>query len=136
MGANTTPIFTLTPVIGHAYVNTANLNRDGSGTLGTVLIGATNGTRVDRVKIISSGSSGSAAVAACVIRLFVDVSGSAALYGEVAVPASSPSATVVGFVSSIDFTGEYSLDLPNGVALKASTTVSQMFDVWAEGANY
>jgi hypothetical protein len=132
MAANTEPVFTLTPVIGYTEIATANTARDGSGTLGTVISGATNGTRITRVRVISSGSE----VGNGMMRLFIDTSGSSVLYDECAVTATAVSASTVGFDYSFEFLGERALILPSGVILKASTSTAQPINVWAEGGNY
>jgi hypothetical protein len=132
MTVNTDPIFTITPVVGVASISTANLARDGSGTLGTVISGSTNGTRITRVRVISSGSQ----VSNGMIRLFINTSGSNVLYDEVAVIATSVSASMVGFDNSLEYLGERAIILPNGASLSAGTTIAEPFNVWAEGGNY
>lgn len=132
MAANTSPIFTLTPVIGHASIGTANTARDGSGTLGTVITGSTDGTRVSRITVQSSGS----AVTAGMVRLFIETSGSTVLYHECPVTATSPSNTVAGFRAVFEYIGERAIVLPSSASIKASTAIAETFNVWAEGGNY
>jgi hypothetical protein len=93
VAANTTPIFTLTPHIGQTTISTANTNRDGTGTLGTLVTAATNGTRVDRIVVEATSTT-----AAGVVTFFVyDGSSVSTLWQEVLVTAITPSATVVAF---------------------------------------
>lgn len=58
MAANTTPIFTLTPIVAFVQVSTANTARDGTGTIADIATGDTNGTRIDYVRDADSASSG------------------------------------------------------------------------------
>lgn len=51
-----TPAYAVTPRIGFASVTTANTNRDGTGTIVDALTGVAAGTRIERVKIITTGN--------------------------------------------------------------------------------
>lgn len=134
MAANTSPIFTLTPVFGWTQISTANTNRDGTGTTGSMIAGGTNGTRISRIRIQSSGSQ----INNGMIRIFVQLpSGSPVmLYDEVAVPATVTSASAVGFDYSLEYTGERAIVLPASAKLLASTTTTDPFNVFAEGGDY
>ena len=134
MPANTTPIFTLTPIIGMAEISTANTALDGSGTLGTVVTGGTNGTRITRITIQAT-----ATTTAGVIRLFIaDNAGTPniRLWREVLVPAITPSTTVLAFISTISLTGEAAVHLPASYTLRASTHNAEAFNIFAEGGNF
>lgn len=131
MAANINPIFTLTPVIGVVNISTANTNRDGTGTLGTVITGSTNGTRISQIVIKALG-----ATTAGIVRLFIDNGVSVHLWKEISISAISASDTVIAFSASIDLTGEYALILPNNYILKAGTEKAESFAVFAEGGNY
>lgn len=134
MPANNTPIFVLTPKIGQALVNTANTNRDGTGSLGSVITGATNGTRVDRVVVKASVNTTNG-----MVRLFIyDGASVYTLYDEVPVNPINVSAQVAGFkstLSSPDLSAPY-LVLPNGYILKAGTHNAEMFHVTAQAFDY
>ena len=134
MPANVNPIFTLTPVVGMANIATANTNRDGTGTLGTVVTGTTNGTRIDRVVVQATVTT-----AAGVVTLFVyDGVSVTELWQEVLVNAVTPSATATAFryvISSPDPTAPL-LVLPNNYALRAGTTIAQSMNVIAQGGAY
>ena len=132
MTANTVPIFTLTPVIGYAEISVANTARDGTGSLGTVLTGAIAGTRVSRIRVISAGSQ----VSNGMVRLFIDTAGSAILYDECPITATTVSASSVGFDYSFEYLGERALIIPYQTSIKASTSIAEPFKVWAEGGNY
>jgi len=47
----TAPAFASTPRIGAAAVSTANTNRDGTGTIETVLTAGSSGTKIERVLV-------------------------------------------------------------------------------------
>ena len=44
-----TPNYAATPLVGVAAISTANTNRDGTGTLGTVVTAGSSGSRIDGV---------------------------------------------------------------------------------------
>jgi len=131
MAANTSPIFTLTPVIGMAAISTANTNRDGTGTIVTVLAGGTDGTRIHRItiKAIVTTTAG-------MIRLYIDNGTSIILWREILVTAITASGTVAAFEEEILLDGEEALILPATYELQASTNNAEAFNVIAEGGNY
>lgn len=131
MSANTSPIFTLTPVIGFAQVSVANANRDGTGTMENVVTGAANGTRISRITIKAVGT-----VTAGMIRLFLYNGSATRLWREITVAATTPSATAMSFSYILDLRGEDALVLPSGYILKASTEKAETFNVFAEGGDY
>ena len=134
MAANTTPIFTLTPIIGKANVGTANTARDGTGTLATILTGATAGTRIVRITITATVTT-----TAGMVRLFIgDDAGTPVihLWREVNVSAVTVSASMAGFSSTISLSGESSLILPANYTLRASTHNAENFTVIAEAGAY
>ena len=132
MTANTSPVFTLTPVIGLVSISTANTARDGTGTLGTVATGGTNGTRISKITVQAT-----ATVTDGMVRLFISDGGSLTkLWKEIPVAATTPSATVMAFSSTISLTGETALVLPSGYVLKAAPHNAEAFNVIAEGGSY
>lgn len=134
MTANLNPIFTLTPKIGVALITTANTTRDGTGTMGTVITGGANGTRISRITIQSLGTNTDG-----VIRLYIgDDAGTPviSLWKEILAPATTGSVTVLEFSSSISLTGESALVLPSGYTLRASTHIAEPYNVIAEGGDY
>jgi hypothetical protein len=134
MAANVTPLFVLTSHIGMVRFSTANSNRDGTGTTGDVITGATFGTRVDRI-ITKAGSTTTAGM----IRLYIyDGSSATRLWKEVLVTAITPSATVASW-ESIIFSPDPNvplLVLPNGYILRCSTVNGESFDCIAHGGDY
>lgn len=129
MAANTSPLFTLAPKIGVAQISTANTARDGTGTMGTVITGATNGTRINRVdiKAIVTTTAG-------MIRLFIHDGTNARLIKEISVSALTPSGTVQAF--SAEWVPEEPLVLPSGYSLRASTHNAETFNVFAHAGDY
>lgn len=131
MPANTTPIFSLTPVFSGVDISTANTSRDGYGTVGTVITAGTNGTRITRVTVRATGTT-----TAGNVRLFIYTGSYYMYWREVAVVAITPTASTQSFNATVDLPGEYALILPNGYTLVASTHNAEHFHVSAEGGNY
>lgn len=133
MAANTTPVFSIVPHIGMVRISTSNTNRDGTGTIGDVLTGGTNGTRIDRVSIEATGTT-----TAGMVRLYVyDGVSATRLLKEISVTALTPSATVQAFTSTISSPDQTPLlVLPVGYVLRASTHNAESFDVVALGGDF
>lgn len=132
--ANTTPIFTITPRVGMVRISTANTGRDGSGTTGDVLTGATSGTRVDRVVITATGTT-----TAGMVRLFIyDGSANTRAWKENVVTAITVGASTAAYTTTVSSPDSNSslLVLPNGYVLRASTHNAETFDVVAQGGDY
>jgi len=129
MAANTTPIFTITPKVGMVQISTANTNLDGTGTIGTAITGAANGTRINRVdiKAIVTTTAG-------MIRLFISDGTNHRLWKEVPVTAITPSATVAAFSAEVVPTEP--LVLPSGYSLRAATHNAETFNVIAHAGDY
>jgi len=111
--------------MGVATISTANTNLDGTGTIGTIITGSTNGTLV-KTLIIKSQSSTSEGM----VRIFVKKSGgSNVLLEEIYVPPVTKSSRDQSFsrVINLNYT------LMNAEELKASTQTSDTFNVIAEG---
>jgi len=130
MVANTEPIFSLTPVVGMVEIDTANTNLDGTGTIGTVLTGSTDGTRVTKIRIQATVTT-----TAGMVRLYID-DGAIYLWKEVVVDAITIDADTEAFSYILELFGERALVLPSGYILKASTNIGENFNVIAEGGNY
>lgn len=133
MAANTEPIFTLTPRIGVVRISTANTNRDGTGTIGDVIIGGTYGTRVDRVVIKATSTT-----TAGMVRLYLYDGTNTRLWDEILVVAATPSGTVQSFRSVIMTPDLMSplVVLASGHKIQASTHNAESFDVTALGGDY
>jgi hypothetical protein len=104
-----------------AQVTTANTNRNGTGTIVSVMTGATNGTRIDDIYIVATGTT-----TAGVVRLFISDGTNIRLWQEVLVPAITPSTTVAVFSAALL---NQALILENGWSLQASTNNSETFNI-------
>jgi len=136
MAAN--PQFLTTPKPGQALISTANANRDGTGTIGTVVTAGASGMELWWVKVKARGTT-----TAGMIRLFLhDGSGYRGLLAEIAVTAVTPSATIPTFESTLPLTVPVSgdsvmpLTLPSGWSLRAATEKAESFDVIAAGGDF
>ena len=130
----TTPQFANTPNLGAnlsaARISTANTNRDGTGTLATLVTGGANGTRVDRVNMraLSTTTAG-------ILRFYLaDAEGTPniRLIHEIAVSAITPSATVRAGGYDNDWVrsdGQPVVIVPSGWTLRVSTEKAESFDV-------
>ena len=136
MTANAAPIFILSPRVAAARIATANVNRDGTGTVGSLCVAGANGTRIDRIIITAT-----ATTTAGMIRFFSFDGTNYRAIKEVAVSAVTPSATVPAFNSewvrpNTDTPPMPLLWLPPGYTLFAATNNAESFDVVAFGGDY
>lgn len=86
-----TPSFTSDPRIGLVNVSAANANRDGSGTITTLVVGAAAGT-----KVTSIVAQAAVTTTAGMVRIFLSVDGGSTwrLFDELAIAAATASASV------------------------------------------
>lgn len=131
MTVNTEPIFLKTAIISNAQIATINTGRDGTGTLGSVCTGATDGTRIHKITIKATVTT-----TAGMVRLFIDNLTNIRLWKEIEVPAITVSATVKAFEFVIYLPDQEALVLPSGYILKAGTEKAETFNVVAEGGNF
>ena len=110
-----------TPRSAVAQLSAANTNRDGSGTVVTIISAGTNGTRVDDIVIEAT-----ATTTAGMVRLFLHNGTTAFLWKEVSVTAVTPSATASVFSSVLS---NQSLILASGWSLRATTHNAEAFNV-------
>lgn len=110
-----------------AQVSTANSNRDGSGTLGTVVTGGASGSVIKKIRISAAVTTTAGAV-----RLFLYDGTNTRLMQEIIVPAITPSTTVEAFARTIIYGPDDVLHLPsNSWELRASTHNAEAFNVFA-----
>lgn len=137
MAKNTEPVFTKTPVIGQAQISAANPNRDGTGTIVSVVTGLTEGVRIDQIEMKAE-----ATTTAGVIRLFLsfDSGGTWNLWREILVTAITPSGVAASFREVIDLTtilNDPPLNLADAtVELGAATENAEVFNVFARGGSF
>jgi hypothetical protein len=113
--------YAATPRGAFVQVSTANTNRDGTGTIATVFTSGSNGSRVDDIWIVGTGTT-----TAGVVRLFVNDGTNSRLWQEVMVTAITPSVSVQVFNTALY---NQALILPNGWSLRASTQIAETFNV-------
>jgi hypothetical protein len=126
--------FASNPKTAVAVVSTANTNRDGTGTLATIVSGATRdmaaspplagGTRVDALAVAATGTT-----TAGMLRLFLHDGTNARLLAEVPVAAVTPSATLAAWAvrltkESCDF---MPIVLAPGASLRMGTHNAETF---------
>ena len=130
MAVTATPIFAQALRHSAVAISTANTNRDGTGTIGTVFTAnATNGSDLDNIQITATGTT-----TAGVVRLYKHNGSTAFLWKEVLVGAITPSTTVAVFSRRIDCSlPSNACHLPAGWSLRASTHNGETFNVHAEG---
>jgi hypothetical protein len=102
-------------------VTTANTNRDGTGTIVTVLTAAASGTRIDDIYMVATGTT-----TAGVIRLFVHDGTNARLLSETLVTAITPSTTVQVWSNTLL---SQAIVLKTGYSLRASTQIGETFNI-------
>jgi len=122
---SSTAQFASTPAAGavSAQVSVANTNRDGTGTLVTVLTAAAAGTRVDALEIVATGNT-----TAGVVRLFIYDGTNNRLYKEILVDLVTPSTSTAVWSQTVVF--DPPLVLRNASwQLKASTHNAETFNL-------
>mgnify|MGYP001356567905 CR=1 FL=1 len=117
----------MTANTGAVNISTANPNLDGTGTLGTVLTGAANGTMINSIIIKATQ-----ATTQGMIRFFINNSTNTQLLQEVEIPACTPSAVQPSFETRISL----DINLAPGNVLKVSTERGESFNIIAEGLDW
>jgi hypothetical protein len=124
----TQPAFATVPRIGLAQVSAANTNRDGTGTLVTVITGVAAGTRIAEVVVEATVTT-----TAGKVRLYLFDGTNTRLFDEVVIAAATPSASVRTTRVSTVYTN---LILPSASwQLRASTHNAEAINVIALGAD-
>lgn len=110
-------------------ISTANTNRDGSGSVLTVIGGSTAGTEIFRVVVQATGTT-----SAGMVRLYVHDGTATRMYREVPVNAVSAGSSTAAFRSEVTTPD---LRLPtSGYELRASTNNGEPFNVHAHGGDF
>lgn len=131
MSANTSPIFTLTPVSSTTTISAANTNRDGTGTIYTIASGGSNGSLYNKIMIKATGTT-----TAGMIRLYLYGPPTNYLWREIAVSAITPSNIIASFTYELSLQGEDALTIPSGYCLRASTHNAETFNITAHGGDF
>ena len=124
----TTVSYASTPIIGACKLSVANPNRDGTGTLVTLLTVGASGSRVERLRIVPVGTT-----TAGVVRFYLHDGSIFYLLDEKLIAAVTPSATAVQ-----TFTEWATPDLnpPTGWSIRVSTEKAENFNVFAYGGSF
>jgi hypothetical protein len=132
MAANTSPIFILSSCLGYVQATTANTARDGSGTVATLLTGDADGSIVDLIRIVATGTT-----TAGVVRIFLstDSGTTKRLLCENLVAAITPGTTQTVFTTEFIPTRPLVLKDTSSI-LYASTQIGETFNIFAYGGNY
>lgn len=123
-----------TPKVGVGQISTANTNRDGTGTIGTVFTAGSSGSRIDMIDIQAT-----ATTTAGMVRLFLHNGTTAFLLAEVPVVAITPSGTIPAFSAQLNsntMTQILPIVIPTGWSLRASTHNAEAFNVIALGGDF
>ena len=124
----TNPSFAATPRLASVNIATANTNRDGTGTVATLITGVTAGTRVSEIVVKAK-----ATTTAGQVRVFLHDGSSFFLLDEIAVAAATVSASVQGVRVSTTYNN---LILPSSSwSVRVSTHNAESIDVTALGAD-
>lgn len=122
------PAFAATPRIGMGQVSVANTNRDGTGTLATILTGVAAGTRVDEIVVEATVTT-----TAGMVRIYLHDGTNARLFDEFLVSAVTVGASTVAYRGSKTYNN---LVLPSSSwSIRASTHNAETFNVFVLGAD-
>ena len=124
------PGFASTPRIVGGTISTANTNRDGTGTIGDIFQGGTNGSEVKRLTIQATGTT-----TAGMIRLYIKIASSYFLIKEIPVDAITAAATTEVFRTQVIFDPTLTLQ-GSTYYLSASTNNAETFKLTFEGYDY
>lgn len=137
MAANTTPIFAAAPSVsvGTLIGTAANAALDGTGTVATIFTAGANGSRIDYIRIKSTGT-----CVATVVRFFINNGGATttaannSLIAEQAIAAYTLSQTA----ASTDYIISLGIALPPGYKITCcvGTAVATNFAISAYGADF
>ena len=122
------PVFAITPRLTTSTVSVANTNRDGTGTLVSLITGATNGTRINEIVVQATTTT-----VAGMIRIYLYDGSTYRLWDEVSIAAATVSASVKGIRVATTYNN---LILPSASwQLFASTHNGEAFTVTTMGAD-
>ena len=130
MPANTSPIFTVAPRLSQVQISTANVNTNGSGTLGTGYIAGNYGSTVENIHIKATGTT-----TVGMVRLYLNDGSNTRLWHEVPVTAITQASGTQTFYA--DFCPPNTLlALPSGWSIFCSTEKAEAFNVYCYGGDY
>lgn len=120
------PGFASTPHAAAVAISTANTNRDGTGTIGTIFSAAASGSRIDTIVAQATGTT-----TAGMLRFYLHNGTLAFLVGEVPVLAVTPSGTVPAWRATLNAGNCDWLPMvfATGYSLRASTHNAETFNI-------
>jgi hypothetical protein len=122
------PAFAVTPRLASVNIATANTNRDGTGTVATLITGASTGTRIAEIVIKARVTT-----TAGQVRVFLHDGTNFFFFDEIAVAAATPSNSVQSTRVSTTYNN---LVLPSASwSIRVSTHNAESIDVTALGAD-
>lgn len=110
---------------GKGLISAANANLDGSGTIVSIITGASNGTYIQTITITATGD-----VTRGMVRLFLSDD---ALFTKLIAEIDIPETTVSNTDKAFSVTREVNFYLKSGYSIYASTQNAESFQVFAEG---
>lgn len=133
MPVTATPIFVQAGKIGSVTISTANTARDGTGTIADLVPTSTNGTRVDRIEWVATGTTTPG-----MLRFFIHDGTSWRLWRERRIntgvtPSGTTAATSGEMVLDNRSTSDGSFILPATHKLGVATHNAEEFEVHAIG---
>lgn len=121
------PQYGSTPRLASVNVATANTNRDGTGTVATLITAGTNGTQIREIAYKARVTT-----TAGMLRIFLHDGSTFYLFDEIGVLAATVSGTVQASRGSVTYSN---LFLPSGWSVRVSTHNAESADVTAMGAD-
>lgn len=122
------PVFAATPRVGLGQVSTANINRDGTGTIATILTGDSSGTKITEIIAEATGTT-----TAGMIRLYLNDGTNTRLFDEFVVIAVTAGASTPVYRASKVYEN---LTLPSDSwSIRASTHNGETFNIIILGAD-
>ncbi len=122
------PVFAVTPRLASVNIATANANRDGTGTVATLMAGAATGTQIREISVQARAST-----TAGMVRVFLHDGTTFYFFDEISIAAATVSASVKGTRVSATYSN---LTLPSSSwSVRVSTHNAESMDVTAMGAD-
>lgn len=122
------PQFAATPRVATVNVSTANANRDGTGTVATLITGASTGTQIREIVVKARGTT-----TAGQLRIYLHDGTNFFIFDEITIAAATVSASVISTRVSTTYTN---LVLPSASwSLRVCTHNAESMDVTAMGAD-
>lgn len=121
-----TPSFSSSATVSCGTVQTANTNRDGTGTITTLLTGVAGGTRIERIR-----AKAGVTTTAGMLRFYLfNAAGTfVQLFDELLVTAITASSTVKTWEGELQYGSLRFFVVPENFTLRASTAIGEVFTI-------